>query len=209
LGEDDGITSSLREVRVEIAKLVVAALTPLSVALIGVMLAVSTRRFERSRWLNQKLIEKRIELLSDALPKLNDLYCYFCWIGGWASFSPADMLQHKRDLDRLFHANQAFFSTPALAAYTSFADALFKTYTAPGVAARLRTGPTARHGDRSGEYSGKWNQKWDLMFAYEEERTDVDLVKQRYKALVACLGAEVGATSTRPDGTIDDRAMVL
>jgi hypothetical protein len=191
----------------EIAKLVVAALTPLSVALIGVMLAISTRRVERSRWLNQKLIEKRIELLSGALPELNDLYCYFCWVGGWASFSPADMLQHKRDLDRLFHANRAFFTAGALAAYARFAEALFKTYAEPGVGARLRTGPVARHGFRTNAYPGGWEQIWDLMFADETDRTDVDLIKQRYEALVGRLGAEVGVTS--PNGAIDDRAMVL
>lgn len=192
---------------VEIAKLVVAALTPLSVALIGVLLAISTRRFERTRWLNQQLIEKRIELLSRALPELNDLYCYFYWVGGWASFSPADMLQRKRDLDRLFHANRAFFTPGAIAEYLAFTDALFRTYASPGVPARLRTGPTASHGERKEVYPGTWDPHWDHMFADEAERTDVEIVKERYSALVARLGAEVGVSHA--GGAADDRAVVL
>jgi hypothetical protein len=192
---------------VEIAKLVVAALTPLSVAFIGVLLAISTRRFERSRWLNQKLVEKRIDLLSDALPQLNDLYCYFFWVGRWAAFSPAEMLQHKRDLDRLFHANRGFFTTGALSAYELFAAVLFKTYAAPGVSARMRTGPHSRHGVRRDAYPGQWEQKWDEMFTDEADRTDSDTIRQRYDALVTRLSAEIGAASR--DGAADDRAMVL
>jgi hypothetical protein len=178
----------------EVAKLIVAGLTPLSVAVIGVMLALSTRRFEHSHWLNQKLVEKRVELLSEALPKLNDLYCYFSWIGAWASFSPADMLQHKRELDRLFYANQAFFSANALTAYAAFANALFKTYAAPGVGARLRTDSVSRHGDRRAVYPANWDQTWDRMFADEADRSEVDHVKQQYEELVARLGGEVGVT---------------
>lgn len=191
----------------EIAKLVVAALTPLTVAFIGVLLAFSARRFERSQWLNQTLIEKRIELLSDALPQLNDLYCYFCWIGGWAEFSPTDMLEHKRAVDRLFYANQAFFSPEALAAYESYTKVLFKTYAAPGLNARLRTGLTSRHGDRRTAYPGGWQAAWDAAFTDETERTDTDLVKLRYQALVIQLGAEVGVA--RPNGAASDRAVVL
>lgn len=181
----------------DIAKLVVTALTPLSVAFIGVIVTLSTRRFERGHWLNQKLVEKRIELLAGALPKLNDLYCYFFWVGGWASFSPTEMLQHKRDLDSLFHANQAFFTPDALVAYTRFADLLFRTYAAPGVGARLRTGPVSQHGDRKNVYPNAWDAKWDLMFADDGDRAEPDLVKGEYKMLVARLGVEIGAEVKR------------
>jgi hypothetical protein len=83
--------------------------------------------------------------------------------------------------------------------YTEFADTLFKTYAAPGVGARLRTDPAARHGDRSSAYPGSWEKAWDLMFADEADRADPDRVKQRYKKLVARLGVEVGVT--RMDGS--------
>ena len=66
----------------EVTKLIVAALTPLAV-LLGIWVARATRRLEASQWVNQKLIEKRINLLEEILPRLNDLYCYFEWIGNW------------------------------------------------------------------------------------------------------------------------------
>lgn len=65
----------------EIAKLAVAALTPLVVAAIGLVVVRATKRIEAGQWINQKLVEKRIALLGDALPQLNDLYCYFVYVG--------------------------------------------------------------------------------------------------------------------------------
>ncbi|MFE9917645.1 hypothetical protein ACFYPG_21050 [Micromonospora sp. NPDC005553] len=180
----------------EIIKLVVAALTPLSVALIGVMLTLSTRRFERSHWLNQKLVEKRIQLLSEALPRLNDLYSYFYFVGDWAVFSPSTMLRNKRELDRLFYGYQAFFTSTAVAEYKNFMDTLFTTYVAPESDARLRTSNSSRHGTRSNVYPGKWEAAWDLMFVDEADQSDFDLIKERYHKLLSCLGSEVGITTS-------------
>ena len=55
----------------EVAKLVVGILTPVAVVLLGMWIARATRRVEASQWVNQKLIEKRIKLLEEALPRLN------------------------------------------------------------------------------------------------------------------------------------------
>ena len=52
----------------EVTKLIVAALTPLAVVLLGIWVARATRRLEASQWVNQKLIEKRINLLEEILP---------------------------------------------------------------------------------------------------------------------------------------------
>ena len=174
----------------EIAKLIVAGLTPLSVAVIGIFLTRSTRRFERSNWLNQKLVEKRIELLSDALPKLNDLFCYFSWVGSWAALSPVDVLQRKRDLDRLFHANRAFFTPVAFEAYGIFIDLLFVTYSEPGKSARLRTALASHNGDRSEAYPKDWEEAWTEMFVNPSRPPLV--VEKAYRDLVAKFGAEVG-----------------
>lgn len=185
----------------EIAKLIVAALTPLSVALIGVVLARSSRRFERSNWLNQKLIEKRIEVLSEALPKLNDLYCYFSWVGAWASLSPVDALQHKRDLDRLFHANRAFFTPAAFETYGTFIDLLFETYSEPGKGARLRTEATSHNGDRAGAYPKNWEKDWNEMFTGTSHQTSPLAVKRAYAELVKKLGAEVSVERSEAIGS--------
>lgn len=177
----------------EIAKLVVAAITPVTVAVLAYLLNRALKRAENRQWFNQKLVEKRIELLSVALPDLNDLYCYFAWVGPWKELSPPEILDRKRRLDRLFYANVPFFSAGARAAYQDFQGALFETFVQPGRSARLRTGPASGHGSRSKAFGGRWDDQWNQMFAAEDEVTAADVVDTRYQALVAALGSEVGA----------------
>jgi len=58
----------------EIAKLIVSAFTPLAVVAVAFQVTKATKRLEARQWVNQKLVEKRIALLSEALPELNDLH---------------------------------------------------------------------------------------------------------------------------------------
>ena len=175
----------------EVAKLIVDALTPIAVGLLGFWVARATRRVEASQWVNQKLIEKRIQLLDQILPLLNDVYCYFAWIGNWKELSPADIIQRKRQLDKLFFANQSFFSCYALDAYQEFARTLFKTYAAPGVDAQLRTVNESHDGSRIKSYPGTWKPEWFNMFAQAKDQVERKAVKDQYQSLTRDLGAEI------------------
>jgi hypothetical protein len=132
-------------------------------------------------------------MLSEALPDLNDLYCYFAWVGRWKELSPPEILLRKRRLDQLFYANSPFFSPEAGTAYEGFFDVLFEKFVQPGRSARLRTGPTSPHGSRKTTFAERWEPDWNEMFAAEDKRTPPDVVKDRYQALIAVLGSEVGA----------------
>ena len=176
----------------EVAKLVVGALTPLTVALLGIWVARATRRLEASQWVNQKLIEKRIGLLEEILPRLNDLYCYFEWIGNWKELSPADVIQRKRELDKTFFANQAFFSASTITTYQEFGRILFKTYAAPGVNALLRTAMESHDGNRMKAYPGAWKPEWTTMFVEEKEQEGRVAIRVQYQALTLVLSAEIG-----------------
>jgi len=54
----------------EIVKLVVATLTPIAVALLGLYLTRLAKRFEHLQWRNQRLIEKRIAVYDALAHKL-------------------------------------------------------------------------------------------------------------------------------------------
>ncbi|GAA3572600.1 hypothetical protein GCM10022419_061890 [Nonomuraea rosea] len=179
----------------EIAKLIVSALTPLTVALIGIGFARAAKRLEASQWVNQKLIEKRIELMDDALPQLNDLYCYFIWIGNWKELSPPDVIQRKRSLDRLFYANRPFFSTELITAYEEFSASLFKTYAAPGADALLRTSLVSQDGDRRTSYPKTWTAEWAATFTEIGDHTNRGTIREWYDRLMDRASLEVGADS--------------
>lgn len=72
----------------EIVKLAVAACTP----------------FERAQWTNQKLIERRIAVFDEMAPLLNDLFCFFRFVGDFRAITPPEAVSRKRSLDRGFRA---------------------------------------------------------------------------------------------------------
>lgn len=176
----------------EIAKLIVSALTPLAVVAVAFQVTKATKRLEARQWVNQKLVEKRIALLGEALPALNDLHCYFAWVGNWKELSPPEILQRKRSLDRLFYANRPFFRPATIEAYENFAATVYKTYSAPGQNAQLRTGPTSRHGKRQDAYGDGWEPRWNAYFAMEDDRTEPERVAAAYDVLLRHFSREVG-----------------
>jgi hypothetical protein len=176
----------------EVTKLVVGALVPVSVAMLGFLLTRVMKQIEASQWLNQKLIEKRIELLGQLFPDLNDLYCYFDW-GGWKELSPSEIILRKRKLDRRIYANHPFFSTDMIQEYEAFIKALFKTFYAPGADAPLRTSIRSKDGDRGRSYPKQWSMSWaNLFVADEADQTDRETTKDGWKALMNCCRTEVG-----------------
>ncbi|SEM47194.1 hypothetical protein [Rhodococcus maanshanensis] len=176
----------------EIAKLAVAALIPLSVAGLGWWVTRLTKRIEAAQWRNQKLVEKRISLVDTIAPDLNDLYCYFLCIGRWKELSPVDVIALKRKLDHSIHVNRPYLSPSCVNAYSDFISQLFKTFTGPGNDAQLRTSLESSDGSRPDAYRGTsaWNPSWNTMF--REEETDRATVKRLYDELIAQITEQVG-----------------
>ncbi len=176
----------------EIAKLLVSLFVPIAVVFLGVVVARTTKRIESAQWMNQKLVEKRISFVDAVVPGLNDLYCYYRWVGNWKELSPLDVLQRKRHLDRLFHINRPFLAPACMQSYDAFSKALFRTYSAPGKDALLRTAVSSRDGDRSAAYTGTWDGNWNGMFAGPSDHTRRSDIGTRYDDLIRHLAAEVG-----------------
>jgi hypothetical protein len=155
-----------------------------------------TKRLENAQWINQKLVEKRISLVDQVAPDLNDLYCYFLWIGVWKALSPVDVIERKRRLDRIIHVNRPFLGKTCLTAYEAFMDTLFATFTAPGWDAGLRTTLASKYGDRSANYcgEGEWKSEWNDKFVNNAaSRADV---QARYSDLMDQLAEQVGVQAS-------------
>jgi hypothetical protein len=174
----------------EIAKLIVSGLVPLTVALLGIWVGRLAKRLEDVQWRNQKLIEKRILIVDKIAPDLNDLFCYYAWVGRWKEQSPADVIERKRRLDHTVHINRPFLTTTCMEAYSTFMDQLFVTYAAPGQDARLRTTLTSNYGDRVKDYCGRWEPSWNARFTGGfASRADLDAL---YHNLMNQLADQLG-----------------
>ncbi|MDP8929448.1 MAG: hypothetical protein M3O70_12990, partial [Actinomycetota bacterium] len=65
----------------EVAKLIVAALTPVLIFALGVVVTRAARRVEDAQWANRTIIGKRLDVYSELAPSLNDIYCFFTMVG--------------------------------------------------------------------------------------------------------------------------------
>src|SRR4051812_34034144 len=80
-----------------------AIVTPIAVAVIGYGISTQLKRIEERRWRSQELIAARLRFYREIAEPLNDLMCYFTFIGTWKEHTPPEVVAVKRALDRTFH----------------------------------------------------------------------------------------------------------
>jgi hypothetical protein len=144
----------------EIAKLLAQVATPVIVAVLGVYFAGVARKFEQRAWQNQKLIEKRLAIYDEIAPLLNDVLCYFTFVGSWKDMKPTEVVALKRLLDKKIHLAAPLLSPEFYKEATEFIDLCFETYTAWGQDAKLRTQPERRREATR----QSWDSAWDALF---------------------------------------------
>jgi hypothetical protein len=122
----------------EIAKLGVAALTPIMTGIIGLIVLRMGAQVDATKYLNQELLKKRLDLFEDVAPKLNDIFCFYQAVGHWAELNPEEIIRRKRAIDRAIQVNRYLFRKGFWDAYQRFEKSHFEMFTAVGKPARLR-----------------------------------------------------------------------
>ena len=174
----------------EIAKLVVAALTPVLVAAVGYWINRRLKSLEQAQWAQQKIVKRRIVAYDQLAPPLNKLFCFVAYVGGWKDMKPPDVVSLKRTLDETAHISAPLFDANFLALYNAFMDASFTTFGGWGEDAKLRT-----HTDRRKQAAGSdWDPSWDACFANRANATAPSEMKTAYTNLMPYLAQAMGAT---------------
>lgn len=132
----------------EVAKLAVAALTPMAVVAVGYVLNRRLRQVEQVQWANQTVISRRVEIFSEVAPKLNRLLCFATFVGRWKEITPAQAIMLKRELDETMYANRVLFSDRLFTGYQAFMRTLFAMYASNDADAPLRAPVSTTLGDR-------------------------------------------------------------
>lgn len=175
----------------EIVRLLIAVLTPLTVAGIGWFFSRSLKRFELIQWSNQKLIEKRLVIYDSVAPLLNNLLCFYTWVGHWKDISPADVIKAKRDLDKAFNIYRYLFDDKVYQAYRDFFQILFETYVASGQDALIRSDILSNSGDRKIHCSYTWDKTWETRFSTRINE-EAETIQNGYYELMELLRQSLG-----------------
>ena len=170
----------------EIAKLVAGLLTPIAIAIFGIYVHRVTKRFENLQWRSQKLIEKRLSVYDDIAPILNDLLCYFNYLGCWKELNPPDVVALKRKLDKKIHLAAPLFSEEFFNESMKFIDLCFETYSGWGRDALLKTKWQRRKEARPKE----WDDEWVKYFSeVESNPKDIGIT---YRKIMEYLASDIG-----------------
>ncbi|RJG14010.1 hypothetical protein D3879_12585 [Pseudomonas cavernicola] len=174
----------------EVAKLTASLLVPGALAALGVYIHRVTKRFEHLQWRSQKLIEKRLAVYDDLAPQLNDLLCYYTYVGGWRDLTPPSVIAMKRVVDKKIYLAAPLFSEEFFASCIEFQSLCFETYTGWGRDTCLRTLFERR---REG-WLKDWNPEWESCFS--KEAVDPALVRKSHQRVMEAFSQDIGVHSS-------------
>ena len=178
----------------EVIKLAISLLTPAAMIYVGLWMDRRIKEFEHRQWSNQKVIEKRLEVYELITPQLNDLMCYFLRIGTWKERDPTEIVDIKRETDKVAHIYAPLFSPEFLQRYNEFIATCFATFRGAGLDAQLRVECEHYRDAYSGDENdqGEWQPEWDDCFTPKEEASSKDEVRRGYQELVNLIARELG-----------------
>jgi hypothetical protein len=176
--------------KLEVAKLIVQAATPVAVAVLGVYLTRLAKRFEHAQWRNQRLIEKRISVYDDLASDLNDLLCYFTYVGCWKELNPRDVVALKRRIDKKVYLAAPLFSRSFFEKCMKFLNLCYATFQGWGEDAKLRT----TFNRRKETAAANWDSKWDSLFA--DDVPDPSEIRTAYGELMRVFSEEMGIAAS-------------
>jgi hypothetical protein len=173
----------------EVAKLVAGLFTPGALAILGIHIHRITKRVEHIQWRNQKLIEKRLAVYDELAPLLNDLLCYFTYVGCWKELDPPVVISMKRQVDKKVHLAATLFSAEWFAACEAYQKLCFEAYRGWGRDAALRTNYQRRQEARARD----WNIEWNNYFS--DAVSDPKAVRKAYNRVMEAFARDIGMNS--------------
>jgi hypothetical protein len=162
----------------EIAKLVISILTPIIIAFIAFRFNKIIKRLDKQQWTNQKIVEKRIEIYDKIVPKLNDMLCFYCYIGNWKDISPMDVIRLKRKLDKEINIYAPLFSNSLIEKYYEFIHLCFKSFSGWGQDAKIKSLYENRQ-----EHNKKWEENW-IEYFDTNNVTDPKILRDNYSEMM-------------------------
>jgi hypothetical protein len=175
----------------QVTQLVVAALTPLAVLGLGLLVARNTRRVDFIQYANQTVVARRLEVFGQVANNLNQLLCFVAFVGRWKEITPHQALILKRDVDEVMYTNRLLFTDTLFTAYEQFMRRFFAMYATVDGDALIRARIASSLGDR--RRLPWWKAEMASMFTPEQvcEPADAHLA---YEQLSAAFRADLYVT---------------
>ncbi|MFL6797190.1 MAG: hypothetical protein ACJ8F3_07245 [Xanthobacteraceae bacterium] len=170
----------------EIARLGVAALTPIMTLVVGILVVHLGTRLDATKQLHAELLRKRLALFEEIAPKVNDIHCFFLAVGHWAELSPEEVIRRKRAIDRAIQVNRYLFRSEFWEAYQRFEQAHFEMFATVGQPAKLRIDMNYMRARLGDHFKSEW-----LPAVSSSKTGDHEDQRRLYQELMTVLGNEI------------------
>jgi hypothetical protein len=170
----------------EIAKLVISVLTPVSIALVGFLIQRALAQQSRTWKVQERLADKRVEIYEKVAEDLNKVFCYVMDVGGFKDETPETIIAAKRNVDKHMFMYQALWPVETFNQYRTYLNSAFALFQGAGEDAKIR----ARSFEKRSAYVKQqrpWPKEWDVRFT---EETD-PLHSEKYQALMSLISKDL------------------
>ena len=114
------------------APLISAFMPLLVIVLTGFWVNKRLEKIKSRLQLDHSIIEKRAAIYASVQDEINTIYSYILRVGDWKEYTPTDILECKRKVDKTSHSTQPYWSKEAFEAYQQFIKVSFKAYRGHG-----------------------------------------------------------------------------
>lgn len=160
------------------ATMILAVVTPIVVGILAFRFSRSLKRLSKKQWSNEKIVEKRMEIYNKMVPKINDLYCFFCYIGNWNELSPLAVLRTKKELDKDMNIYASLFTEGLSRKYDAFKQLCFVSMSGWEQDEKIKSYYELRQ-QNNVDWKDGWIQYFDTNNVVEATK-----IKERYEELV-------------------------
>lgn len=169
----------------KIVIIVIAALAPVAIAFLIIRNKRSLKGLENKYRTDQKIYEKRIDVYDRIGPKLNDLFCFYCYNGNWKEISPQYIMLLKKELDKEMNTHAPLYSDDLMQKYARFMQLCFVAHSGWEHDEKIKSLYDLRQLQNL-EWENDWIQYFDT-----NNVVDAIKMKERYDELIASFKKEM------------------
>lgn len=158
--------------------MIIAGLAPFIITFLVFRYKRIIKVLKEKQQINQKVVEKRMEVYDRIGPKLNDIFCFYCYNGNWKEISPIDILSFKRELDKDINVSTPIFSNDISEKYNSFMRLCFVSFSGWEHEEKIKSLYELRK-----EHNAEWDDDW-IQFFDTKNVVEAVKVKEMYNELI-------------------------
>jgi hypothetical protein len=182
--------------KMEIAKLIVSFLTPLTIALVGLLVQRTLAAQSRTWKVEDRLADKRVEIYEKIGVDLNRIYCYVMDVGDFKDEIPDEIIAAKRNVDRNMFIYQAIWPEETFKCFQEYIDSAFlHSKGERGSDAKIRAQVPEKKAARENR-GKKWPAAWDERFTGERDASH----KTKYAQLMKLISRDLIYTAHNGEG---------